>query len=96
MAIGFYFDLVPVVIAIYALYRLNFIRRTAIIWLSKLAAILLIVCQTTWIHAYLNEFSIVNTVIDHLWTVFNTIVMIILVLISKKEDHHNDRRRSKI
>ena len=81
---SFYFDMIPVVLAIIALYKLSFVRRNLIIVLLKLAAIILIICQTTWIHSYLNNYSMIESLMDNLWTVFNSIVMIVAILISNQ------------
>lgn len=81
---NFYFDFIPVALAVLALYNLSFVRRNLIIVLLKLSAVLLIICQTTWIHSYLNNFSMITSLMDNLWTVFNSLVMIVALLIARE------------
>lgn len=93
MQLSLYFDMIPVILAAYAIYRLSFVRRTAIVMLSKVAALVLIVCQTTWIHSYLNHFAMITSMMDNLWTVFNTLVMVIILLIARQQEKACDKRR---
>ena len=94
--LNFYFDAIPVILAIIVVYKLSFVRRTMLIMLCKLAALLLIICQTTWIHSYLNNFPMVLSIMENLWTVFNTLVMTIFLLIAEQQEKCNAECRSKV
>jgi hypothetical protein len=83
MLLSFYFDMIPVLLAVYALYLLSGTQSSLINLLSKFSAITLIICQTTWIHSYINKFVMLNTFMDYIWTVFNTLTMLLIVAIAK-------------
>ena len=76
------FDLIPVFMAGYALYILQGTCNSTETVVSKIAAVLLIICQSTWIHAYTNDFPLVQSAMDHLWTVFNSVVMLLVIMIA--------------
>lgn len=86
ISIPFMLDMLPVGLACYALIRLQQVKQaTAVIYLAKASSILLIICQFTWIHSYLNGFQLVTSFIDSLWSVFNSVVMILVLLVAEKE-----------
>ncbi len=83
---SFILDLVPLVLAVYALIRLYSInKQTVVVFLARAISVLLILCQVTWIHSYLNHFELVTSFIDSLWSVFNATVMILVLVITERE-----------
>ena len=80
-----YVDLIPVLMAGYALILLSRTRFfTAEVLLAKITAILLIMCQLTWIQSYLNSFDMGTTIADRLWGVFNSCVMLMAIMVAKR------------
>lgn len=78
--LSFFLDAIPVALAVYALFKLHTLNdASALSTLSKLTCLLLIVCQLTWIHSYLNQFPLINSLVDNLWTIFNSIVMLVII-----------------
>jgi len=80
---SFILDTIPVFLALVALkglYGVN--QQHKILYLARTACVLLIICQITWIHSYLNNFAMINSLVDNLWTVFNSIVMVMIVFLS--------------
>lgn len=91
MPVSFYIDIIPVILAVIVLIRIQTLSvKDTVIKLARLSAVLLIICQTTWIQSYLKGFDLVASAMDSLWTVFNTIVMfLILFVIRQKEGKSN-------
>jgi hypothetical protein len=80
-----YIDLIPVLMAGYALILLSRTRSfTTEVLLARVTAILLIICQLTWIQSYLNSFDIGTTIADRMWAVFNGCVMMMAILIARR------------
>jgi hypothetical protein len=75
-------DLIPVLLAIYALYLLSGIDSIHEVYFAKITAILLIICQTTWIHSYMFDIQSIKSVIDVFWTIFNTSAMVLAILVA--------------
>lgn len=87
MSLGLFLDIIPVTLAVYALFKLSYIKNNDTdILLSRIAACLLILCQLTWIQSYLNQFDIIQSFIDKLWAIFNTVVMILVIVIANGAD----------
>lgn len=84
MDISILFDLVPIALAFVAILALRDCANTTEIKLSRAAAIILIICQSTWMHSYMNDFPVVLSVIDKLWTVFNSLAMILILVIASQ------------
>lgn len=83
---SFLLDIVPLVLAIYALLRLYTVtKQTVVVFLARVISVLLILCQVTWIHSYLNHFELVTSFIDSLWSVFNAVVMILILVVTEQE-----------
>lgn len=81
--VSFLLDAIPVALAVYAIFKLNKLNDiSAISTLSKAVCLLLIVCQLTWIHSYLNQFPLINSLVDNLWTIFNSVVMLLIINLS--------------
>lgn len=81
---SFILDIIPVFLALLALKNLYSVdQQHVILYLARAVCILLIVCQLTWIHSYLNNFPLINSLIDNLWTVFNSVVMILVLSVTR-------------
>lgn len=80
---SFILDTIPVILALWALKGLYGVdQQIGMLYIARTACVLLIICQLTWIHSYLNHFPLINSLIDNLWTVFNSVVMILILLLS--------------
>lgn len=87
MPLSFYFDMIPVLLAGYVLFRVSKIQKVDwSIQLARLSSVLLILCQTTWIKSYLSGFDLVTRAVDSLWTVFNIVVMLFILTIVKQKE----------
>ena len=76
------FDAIPIILAVIGIYQFQFlVLRSRIEYLAVICAILLIICQSSWIISYILEKSIVLTIVDKLWSVFNVIAMILVIYI---------------
>lgn len=83
-------ELIPVVLGIVAVYfaagKLASVRRktdTAITSLSIVAAILMIVAQSSWYTSVIVERNLEGTwFANQLWTAFNSLVMLIIIIYS--------------
>jgi hypothetical protein len=85
--------MIPVGLACYALVRLYTIKQqSTVIYLCKISSILLILCQMTWIHSYLNGFALVTSFIDNLWSLFNSVVMILVLIITERESNQGNAK----
>lgn len=84
-ALSFTFDLVPIILAVIAIVMLRDCINTSEIKLARACAILLIICQSTWMQSYLIEFSLLNSIVDRIWTIFNSLAMILIVVIATKQ-----------
>lgn len=81
-------DLIPVILAGIALFRFQQVRhRSPELYLTASIAILLIVCQSSWIFSYILNKPLVTTSVDYLWTLFNSIVMILMIRIIRGNHH---------
>lgn len=78
------FDIVPMIIAGYAIFALASSRTNTETIIARMCAVLLIICQSTWIHSYLNNFKIVESFADSLWTLFNTVAMILAIIVAHR------------
>ncbi len=86
MNFKFLLDMLPVGLACYALIKLYKVKHNSLlIVLSKSSAVLLIICQLSWIHSYLNHFSLVTSFFDNVWSIFNSIVMLMVLVVAEKE-----------
>ena len=84
---NFFIDLVPVVLAGIGLYQLQLAEiKSPRLYLAAVSAILLIVCQSSWIFSYVIDKPMVTSSIDFLWTLFNACVMCLAILTIR--DHH--------
>ncbi len=83
-------ELIPVVLGIVAVYfaagKLASVRRradTAVTVLSIIAAILMIVAQSSWYTSAIIERNLEGTwFANQLWTLFNSLVMLIIIIYS--------------
>lgn len=83
----FYIDFIPVVLAVYALIKMQSTKVVdTLTRLGQFAALLLIVAQTTWIQSYLKGFDLVTSAVDGIWTIFNAVVMLIVIMIANRKD----------
>lgn len=88
---AFVLDMLPVGLACFALLRLTKVKKQSLItMLAKASSVLLLICQFTWIHSYLNGFNLVTSFMDSLWSVFNSVVMTLILLVTEREVHTND------
>lgn len=91
---SFILDTIPVILAVIALVKLYQLDvHNITVSLSRISCILLIICQVTWIHSYINHFPLINSLIDNLWTVFNSVVMILILINTSnlKAEANHDR-----
>jgi hypothetical protein len=90
--LSFSLDVIPVVLAIVALQRLYTLdKMTTTLQLARASCIMLVLCQLTWIHSYLMHFPLINSLVDNIWAIFNSIVMIMILSIVKQNRVESDR-----
>jgi hypothetical protein len=89
----FFIDILPVFVAMYALFimfiqiseRNDFLSNThkIAIYMSMVGAVLLILAQGGWSTAYLNGVPFVSSLMDNVWTIFNMLTCVIYIQITK-------------
>jgi hypothetical protein len=76
---------IPIILALYALLKLSMLQRNNIeIILCKILAILMIICQSTWVQIYMTGLSAVLPIIDKFWIGFNILSMVLILLIANR------------
>lgn len=82
------FEFIPVILALVAIPTIvnarKFGRDPTLIFLAATACALLIIAQTGWIQALLTNNSLAMTMFDHIWTVFNSVVMLTFIKLFKR------------
>jgi len=86
--LNYFFQIVPIILGVIAVlacsYRATKDRRRSdriAMLLSMVASLIMIVAQTSWWVTYAIEGNLLGTVFaNHLWTVFNSLVMIIFII----------------
>lgn len=85
--LSFSLDLIPVVLAIVALQRLYTVSAvTTTLQLARASCIMLVLCQLTWIHSYLMHFPLINSLVDNIWALFNSIVMLMILSLVRQHN----------
>lgn len=77
-------DFIPMGMAIYAILKLQTSKSNSETTIAMSAAILLLVCQSTWMHSYLNGFDMVTSIMDKLWSIFNSVCMILVIIVANR------------
>lgn len=81
-------EFIPVVLALIAIPTIVNTRKLGrdpgLVFLATAACVLLVVAQTGWIQALLTNNSLVMTVFDYIWTIFNTVVMLTFIKLFKR------------
>lgn len=97
-----YFELLPIILAIVSIFissKAYLIARRKTdklrLILSIIAAIVMIIAQTSWYTTSVLMGQIQDTSFaNHLWTLFNTLAMIILILFPGPRLFKNDTQKS--
>ncbi|ASJ79183.1 hypothetical protein P26059A_0031 [Curvibacter phage P26059A] len=51
---------------------------------------MLVLCQLTWIHSYLMHFPLINSLVDNIWSLFNSIVMLMILSLVRQHNTNTD------
>lgn len=87
----FYVDMIPIGLAVYALFKAANAKVVDLtLRLSQLCAILLIIAQIGWMKSYAKDLAFFNVMSDFVWVLFNSLVMIIAILIANRKNDFTD------